>query len=40
MVLFSSTSDKEIYMGALRGKIATECLWGVFQTFVAYLYIS
>lgn len=27
-------------ISALRGKIATECLWGVFQTFVAYLSIS
>ena len=31
------TNDKGNYMSALRGEIATECVWGVFQTFVAYL---
>lgn len=37
---FVKTSDKGNYRVHSRGNIATECLWGVFQTFVAYLSIS
>lgn len=40
LILLCQTSDKGIYMSALKVKLATECLLGVFQTFVAYLSIS